>query len=125
MTRPIKFRAWDERHKEFHHDTSTHANEVGDVSPWTYEQYTGLKDKNGREIYEGDFLKLSFMNGDDQEAMMEVIDPHSEVWFHRGQFLTRHHGFPVMSWADSDSTRKGTAECEVVGNIHETKAPTK
>ena len=58
--REIKFRAWDHASKVmFKPDSKENAFHF--VDGWVYDlpnttltQYTGLKDKNGKEIYEGD-----------------------------------------------------------------------
>lgn len=51
MSREIKFRAWHNDNKQMRESIT-----VLDDDDYTYMQFTGLKDEDGKEIYEGDIL---------------------------------------------------------------------
>lgn len=77
-----------------------------EITPETVGQYTGLHDKNGKEIYEGDIVK-ALING---------------IWY-IGQVVYEHSGFTidVTNNKQLEFGRMGIIEIftEVIGNIYD------
>ena len=79
------------------------------------EQYTGIKDKNGKEIYEGDIVSEEFeYGGEKTKTIWQVRWSDDECAFE----LHYVSGFKVDDcslYADDEE------DYEVIGNIHENK----
>lgn len=75
-------------------------------------QYTGLKDKNGKKIYEGDTLQIP----DNYEEYGQLAGERREIYFAAGgfRFKPRFNLNEIGNWADD-----AVEDCEVIGNIYE------
>lgn len=110
-SRPIRFRAWDTKVKRMYNDIHTMPNFVDflDDKYMQVMQYTGVIDKNGKEIYEGDIVAPQ----DKEDASVAIII--IEGGCVRKKYIEwedRTLEYPV--WGDIDSE-----VFVVVGNIFE------
>ncbi|MFD2442911.1 YopX family protein [Bacillus sp. CGMCC 1.16607] len=130
--REIKFRAWVDTYSKWHITDKLsigsdgvffHAGQSNITNPeWILIQYTGKKDKNGKEIYEGDIVKSRMYYSDKDWEDFEVI---GTVTYFEGyaQFLIKvenNHpqlGFDLFQFDDTDEYE--VADLEVIGNIYE------
>ena len=122
--REIKFRVWDVHFKTMYYPNAAWAFQVHNTGNLFYEtgvdrednyilqQFTGLKDKNGRDIYEGDLLIFKGENG---------LNTLYEVYYNQSAA-----GFKVKTKALYDKligprqlSIEGMSMCEVAGNIFE------
>ena len=130
MMHEIKVRAWYKPYKQMCQVESLRFDENGvytavlieepfydrrivEADEIVIEQFTGLKDKNGTEIYEGDIIVQKPLSKNSIGWVGKII-------FKQGAFMAEvyERGKIVMYLFLSDFNPEKT--CEVIGNIHET-----
>lgn len=138
MSREIKFRAWYKPDLElsyfmkfetvYSNDTVMFEwNEKITNCPFTYdvatlladndwikEQYTGLNDNNGVEIYEGDIVKWGHLNNEEKTHRIAIVEMYPDIQFH---LIKNDVVFKFGSFAYQDTEN----HLEIIGNIHENK----
>lgn len=144
MSREIKFRAWDKEGKRWAHidldnwessvgpsATLTYAREgraydqlsLDNYDPFIWMQWTGLTDRNGVEIWEGDLVKYHRYKGS-YELHQIIYEERAAAFLLFGATQASRHPVYVKYLGDIAKAGKDydvrTYElCEVIGNIYE------
>jgi uncharacterized phage protein (TIGR01671 family) len=117
MERQIEFRAWEHDRKKMCYNYQDY---IGEAKQNNYPlmQFTGLKDRNGIPIFEGDILKSEFVNGN------FAIEWNNDVACYDWYVLTetKKQGASLaksIETAPAKAKKPFSKIVEVIGNIYE------
>ena len=112
MTIEIKFRDWDPETKEMRYfdldgyDREVH-NAYGNIM-----QYTGLKDKNGKKIYENDLLQYDGYN-------FRLINKEKIYQIRYDDNLAQYYAYNLENSFDTFLVVRAWKESKIIGNIYQ------
>jgi len=127
--RELKFKAWDNILKSYipieyigisgngNYFNNSLENCISTTDNWIVEQFTGLKDKNGKDVYEGDILE--FKNDLVRHNLHKVfrVDGGLVINSHSDDICKDSIVF-YEACADMQ-TSQWIRQCEIIGNIHQ------
>ena len=118
MSEEIKFRAWDRRRKKMHmvgaivwdngKIVEVDADNGDLIKRYELMQYTGLTDKNGTPIYEGDLVRCIGSSGENETGVV-AWDESDLAWY-----IENPTGMSIALCFYQSCIRS----IEVIGNIH-------
>lgn len=123
MSREHKFRAWIKSDNRMEYGVSVNPFHVGDCDRlyWKHEEvdlmeYTGVKDKNKKDVYEGDIIEFD----NDIKDILGAKD--GQVYYRAGSFFVsdgnsefHNKSYPLCPLVDFNCVLRG----KIVGNVFE------
>ena len=119
--RELKFRVWDEKYHCWDNSLIIcYPNEVFKKQGRTIQQYTGLTDSKGKEIYEGDIIKETHFEDWKDETGYDYFGVVKHVVYvdkANGHQVSRYSSFPKLEGMTGYAGNPISVKCEVIGNI--------
>ena len=114
----IEFRAWDKENNEmidadsFAFDSYEPLKDLFSDDSFVFEQFTGLLDKNGTKIYEGDIVVVRVLHDGDDDAWVQPAGPAIPC------IVSWDNYYKCFDFKGCRRIIHNSNHFEVIGNIH-------